>query len=1101
MLSIYYGGENKDREKFIFENIKGRTLLIVPDQFSLQAERDAFFYLKKESLMDIRIVDFSTLGHKAVRQVGGRVPELIDKYGRHMLLAKITGRKDKELSIYRGLNWKNSFLEMLNSMISEMKRYDVTPDELKKVSEALESGSCLKYKLEDITAVYEAYQEEIKGKYLDSEDYIAFYGEKLLDAPMVKEAEIWIYGFDTFTPKNLMVIQQLIKASRGVNVVMTYEEEKELFSLTGYMMRQLAGIASDIGVTAEIKRIEGYPRKMIWNREHGRLPITMAMTSDMYAEADRAAAYILDMVRDEGYRFRDIVVVCNDMDIRGGILKRTFMRWGIPVFMDRKRKVLHHQAVVFLLVIMEAVVSGYRDSGMMKLIKSEIMGFDDEDKDLMENYIKQFRIRGSMWKRKFTKGAEQYGEDTLKRLDALREAAAGVVETARLRMGARNTAAEKIRGLYEFLENDMDITARLTRIMEKHEAAGFPESAAETAQSWSVICGILDQIIETIGDERISGEELFRLMTAGFEEFEIGLVPSTSDCVLIGTLQRTRISRLKVLLVVGANEGVLPLEQGDKGLLNKWEKDLLQSFELDFSKREDAARQEEQLALYRTFCLPEDRLYVSCCSMNESGEAVRPSEAFYRIKEYVECTDSVSVFGDLKNEESVINMVTSRNGTLSYMAAAFRDGREGRRIDRDWYIVRDWYEKNCGDALALIMQGMDFDNRLEALGKNFADSLYRGDSTSLKVSASRLERYSSCPFSHFIMYGLRAEEPRIYEAGAREIGDIYHRCLMKLSMELTSRAEGKNVDDADSPWMTLTKQECEERVRNIIKNDADIYREGVFSSGKEERYRTERIADICGRIAWSMVQQVRKGRIRTMLFEYPFGEGKQLPPVEVEAGGHKVLIQGKIDRLDILRGASDIIRIIDYKTGGDTITPEYFGSGYKLQLMIYMKAALEAGNKAEPAGVFYFRIKDMDTDADVKAVDTGQQNLEKRTADAYRLEGIVLDDEEIICSMDSEIEGASQVIPVKSSKKTGGYVSASGGYLMSTDDFMELYEQVGRQVERICGEIYSGRIDIRPKREKTRDMEGNMITACRYCGYKSICMFDTSFSGCRYEQV
>ena len=42
MLNIYYGSENIDREKFIFENIKGRTLLLVPDQFSLQAERDAF---------------------------------------------------------------------------------------------------------------------------------------------------------------------------------------------------------------------------------------------------------------------------------------------------------------------------------------------------------------------------------------------------------------------------------------------------------------------------------------------------------------------------------------------------------------------------------------------------------------------------------------------------------------------------------------------------------------------------------------------------------------------------------------------------------------------------------------------------------------------------------------------------------------------------------------------------------------------------------------------------------------------------------------------------------------------------------------------------
>ena len=133
---------------------------------------------------------------------------------------------------------------------------------------------------------------------------------------------------------------------------------------------------------------------------------------------------------------------------------------------------------------------------------------------------------------------------------------------------------------------------------------GLAESAAETAQSWNVICGIFDQIVETVGEERISNEALLKLMTAGFEETEIGLVPVSSDCVIIGTVHRTRLSRLKALLVVGANEGVLPLGRGEEGLLSEREKDVLQDRELDFSMRDEITRQEEQLALYRTFCLP-----------------------------------------------------------------------------------------------------------------------------------------------------------------------------------------------------------------------------------------------------------------------------------------------------------------------------------------------------------------------------------------------------------------------------------------------------------------------------------------------------------------
>ena len=173
MLSIYYGSEATDREKFIFEHVKGRTLLLVPDQFSLQAERDAFFYLGKNSLMDLRVVDFSTLGYKVMQQTVGRVPDLIDKYGRHMLLARVTAELESELGIYKGLNRKNSFIDMLNTVISEMKRYDVSPEDLEDVLGKLEESSYLSYKIGDILKVYRAYQAQIEGRYLDSEDYIS----------------------------------------------------------------------------------------------------------------------------------------------------------------------------------------------------------------------------------------------------------------------------------------------------------------------------------------------------------------------------------------------------------------------------------------------------------------------------------------------------------------------------------------------------------------------------------------------------------------------------------------------------------------------------------------------------------------------------------------------------------------------------------------------------------------------------------------------------------------------------------------------------------------------------------------------------------------
>lgn len=1126
MLNIYLGGGTTDREKFIFQNIKGRTLLLVPDQFSLQAERDAFFYLRERSLMDVRVVDFSSLGHKVVKQVGGRVPDLIDKYGRHMMLTRILGQCDEEMSIYRGMRGKNSFVEMLNGTISEMKRYGVTPEDLEKAVAGLADSSYLKYKIEDILTVYEKYQEQISGRYLDSEDYIDFYGEKILEAPMVREAEIWIYGFDTFTPKNMLIIERLIRASRGVNIALTYEEGSEISGLTKQVMGRLAAAAENAGDSMRQIAIDGMRRRTVWdaiaasgNREEGedapaekagRLrPLTLVEASNMYSEADRAAAYILRLVREEGLKFGDIAVVCNDTDVRGGIIRRTFTRWGIPVFMDRKRKVLHHRAVGFLLALMEIIAGGYRDEALMRLVKSGFVTENDDEAELLENYVKQFRIRGTAWKERFARGDGAYDDETLQRLDALRDTVTGIIERAKQRVGAYNTAGEKIRGLYDFLESDLEMMEKLKVIASSQEEAGFSESAAETSQSWNVICGIFDQIVDISGDEKVSNSELLKMMTAGLGEMEIGLVPVSPDCVMIGTLQRTRISRLRALLVVGANEGVLPLNRSDEGLLSDHEKAVLESMDLEVSKRDELVRQEERMALHRMIRLPEEYLYVSCCGVNESGEECRPSEVFSRLRMQFakdlsigESSDSVSFFGDLEDSGDFMDMITSKKGTLSYMASALRKYRDGEEMDGRWLHVLDWYREKDEDDIKSIRRGMNFDNRLEAMGDELADSLYRGDREALEVSASRLEQYSKCPFSHFIRYGLRAEEPRIYEVGAREIGDAYHRCLMKFSRMLTPAAgSGMSVDDEGSPWMTISEEDCRKTVRELLASDAADYREGLFVSGREEEYRAERISEICGNIAWAMVQQVRSGLVKDMRFEYPFGRDGAMPPVTVNVGGRQVYIQGKIDRLDVLEG--DAVRIIDYKTGGDTIKPEHFREGYKLQLMVYLKAALDAAGpgNAEPAGVFYFKIKDIDDDGDAPAVTGKSRDLEKRMADAYRLEGIVLNDERLINAMDVNIEGASRVIPVKFSKKEGGYVSSAGGHLMTGEEFEELYEQVNGQVRRICDEICDGRIDISPGREREKDMNGNFRTACKYCGYRSICVFDTSFEGCGYRQV
>lgn len=1165
MLNIYYGGENIEKEKFIFEHIKGRSLLLVPDQFSLQAERDAFFYLDKTGLMDLAVVDFSALGHKILKEAGSPVPPLIDKYGRHMLLTRILEESDDALKIYKGVRGKNSFVERVNMLISEMKRSEVSVDMLREVSESLEDSSFLKYKLKDIVTLFSLYEEAIAGKYLDSEDYITFYGDKMLDSSLVAASDVWVYGFDTFTPKNMLVLERILKTAHSLNIVMTWEDaaktppersakddagdpsqsgdaawpgdagflaaddREDLFSLTGFVIRNLVKMAEDLNEEVTCQAITGSGRDNLWSktlREISVTPeaplqkkdsrITAVCTSNIYAEADRAAAYILQLVREHGYRFGDIVVVCNDTGLRSGVIRRTFVRWGIPVFIDQKRKVIQHPVVGFLLSLLEIIGSGYRDSAVMQLIKSGFLGLAEEEQDALENYVQQFKIRGTLWKKPFSRMGDNYTAEDLNRFNELRKQVVSVIETARDRIGKYNTAGEKIRGLYGFLADDFMMEDRIEAMAKAQQEAGFLDGAAETGQSWNVICRIFDQIVETVGEERLSGRALRQIVEAGLAEMEIGIVPVNPDSVLVGTMQRTRVGRVKALLVLGANEGLLPLQKTDEGLLSEREKAVLEEMDLEFSRTEDMVKQEERLAIYRTLSQPEERLYVSCSRIDETGGELRPSAVFRELENFLqsraESDDSV-VLGDLEDGE-VTEIAVSPKGAISYLTDAFREYLEDGKLDEDWLYAGLWYGSHEPEEMERIRRGMEFDNEQNALGGQLADALYRGDRRAIEASASRLEKYSGCPFAHFISYGLRPEDLRVFEMGPREIGDIYHECIMKLSQRLTAGEDSFQgldavpvaITDPDSRWMKITQEECREEIRRILQEETGTYREGLLSSGRNESYRTERIVDICSRAAWAMIGQVRRGRIREMYFEQPFARGAQLPPIRVTAGEHEVLIKGKIDRMDVLEmpehedGLETAVRIVDYKTGGDSVDVAHFRSGYKLQLMLYLKAATQK-QEVKPAGVFLFKIREIDADADMKNIYPGREAMEERMEDAYKLEGIVLDDMDLIDAMDTEIGGASKVLPIKYVKKNGTYSGSSGGYLFSREEFEELSVQVDQQVERICREISDGNIDIRPKKETKKDMEGNYRTSCKYCSYKSICMFDTAFPGCRYERV
>ena len=740
-MKIFYGSEATAKENFIFEHIdiSKKTILIVPDQYSLQMERDALAHFrdKGSALLDLMVTDFSSLGGKVVRESDSKTPELIDKYGRHMLLSLIIDRNAEELSIYKKMKGRNSFTALMNQLISEMKRYGTTPEDLAEIEAdgSPISDTYLKFKLDDIGKIFGAYEEQIQDKFLDSEDYIKFYGDLILDSEIVRGADIWVYGFDTFTPLNISVMQRLLKASDSFNVVMTCEysdddcqgapedarrfttgEGEGLFDLPKFVISQLRDMAAQAGEEVTLTPITEARQSAFAAR------VELAETSNIYAEADRAAAYITKLVRDDGYRFGDIALICNDMDVRGRILERTFQRWGIPAFADQKRKVLHQPVIRFVLSLLDIMVKGYENDAIMSMVKTGLLGWSREDEELLQNYAGEFRIRGTKWKKEFTLTGDAYTEEELTRLNEMRAEIVEIVQTSKDETGRRNTAEEKVRGIYEYLETRFRIRDKIGEVIEMQNDMQLLEAAAETAQSWNLICNIFTQIVRVLGSERISNETLRNLIGAGLEAAEIGLVPQSGDCVLIGTMQRTRISRTKVLMITGANEGILPYGSSENGLLTDKELEILEDLKVSISKRKDISRQEEQLAIYRNLSLPTDILYVSYSMADGDGRGASPSTLFTDLKEMF----GITPMSDIGRGDRM-EMINSQKATMSFMADAMREYIDEDRIGREWLLTMKWYEEHDKADIDRIMNGLGFSNELESLGEEMADALYCGD--------------------------------------------------------------------------------------------------------------------------------------------------------------------------------------------------------------------------------------------------------------------------------------------------------------------------------------------------------------------------------------
>ena len=1097
------GRAGSGKSRLIFNQIKdqldkndGRKLiLLVPEQFTLQSERDLIQSLQLPGIMQVEVLSFDRLAERILDEVGGKTRIMIDEQGRHMVLRRIIDDLAPELTIYQKVSRQDGFVQFVSTFLSELKNYNITIEMLGLVAKDL--TDTLGNKLHDIALIYEHFNNYLGTRYLDLDERFNLVLERIHESTFLRNSLIWMDGFTTLTPQQLSIIHKMMQISSQLTCAYTLDlsnkcRDQELFASTRRAYEAIERLAFDLQLPQEYIHLSGEPsnrsrslshlqREIYAYPHHGYqgdvsgLGIFAATT--IYQEVERAAAEIMRLAREAQLRWRDMVVICSDMDRYGHLIGRSFQEYGIPFFTDNKRDIMTHPLVEYILSLLDMFIKNYRPLDVLRYLKTALTDLQIDEVEILENYAITYGIKGGQWKREFNLGKDQPLEELNLWRHSFMDPVANMEEVVR----QATTVGDYTAGLYDYLQHQ-DIFVRLEEWIDELKAQGKYEQVYEHTQIWNIVMRIFDQTVDIMGDQPGTLAEYRRILEAGFASYQLGLIPTTVDQVLIGNIEHLKSRGVKALFVLGINDGLLPSVSVLDGLLLEEERSALIEKGLELPGARQRKLEEERLSIYSMLSKPDDVLWISYARADGEGHSLRPSILIDRLTRLF---PGLQIHSDvLQDRENQLAIVGPPRSTFKHLIQQMRQYLDGESLEDFWWQILYWYQQHpqWQPIIERTQQALFHRNAVSGLTSQNISAIYPQP---FKSSVSRLEQFAACPFAHLVRYGLRPWERVEYSVAMPDIGELLHQCLSSF---------GEEVARQKLPWSDLTSEQSDVLVDSIMDSLVEEFGEGVFASSHRYLYMVERLKRMGRTTVQAVVNHVQKGDFQPAAFEVSFGLKGQFPPITVElADGTKVLLEGRVDRIDILGDGEDsYVKVIDYKTGNQSLYLDEMYHGLSLQLVVYLQAILEQASywgldSLKPAGIFYFHIHDPLVRTDDMIAEKVQQEMQKQ----FRMKGLVLKDLRLLKSMDHDIKGDSLIIPAAVNLNDTVRETSS---VVAEDEWPILLNYADSKVSRLAQEIIQGNASIEPYR---RDKDN----ACTFCPYHSICQFDPLFEGNHYRYL
>lgn len=1083
-LNIIYGRSGTGKSEYIYKSIaesirKEKIFLIVPEQCNLSAEKRLFEVSGENSIIDCEVLTLSRMASRVLSQVGGQKYDHISKIGKKMIIYDLLVKEKKNLN-FLGKSDRN--VEVVSRLFTELKKHNISPEAISNIQF---SDKYTSLKVNDINILYSAYYDRLADKFMDENDALTLLAENMDDTTMFNDTVIYIDEFLGFTPQEYRVFNKLLDKVKQINVAVPVDEinnnpdKDDIFYFNKLFVNKLIELAEKKKYQINYIKLEeghrfkskdiAFLEKNFTNYKEQYQPtcidLSLFLANNPYSEIEHVAKTIHSLVKTSGYKYNEIGIIAENVDIYSEDAKAIMAKYDIPLFVDEKKSLNQNILIKFIISMLDIYTQNWSFDAVFNYVKIGLLKIDEQDIYELENYTRKWGIKRNKWFKEFE--YEQINDKQTK-LENIRKLIVDPLVNFKNTVSSNKTVTEITKEIYKFLiDNEI-----VTTLDEKLNSYGKPEITDEYNTSYKMLMSILDEMCIIFKDEPVTFEKYRDLLEIGLDSEELGIIPATQDQVVLGDTERTRSNKLKILFVIGINDGSFPKVNREEGYLNDSDREALKEKGIELAKSSVEALYEEEFNIYRTLSTPEEKLYLSYVSQDKDGKAIRPSILIKKVKR---------LFPNLEQTSDIIQDIhikTNKKATFEEALNVYKEYIEGEEVSEEWKDIIVYFYQTEKERFLKAIDGINYSNIPEKITDENIRKLY---GNTLKTSVSKLESYENCPFSFHLTYGLRLREKDELQLESVSTGSFQHEVIDMFFKEVDSR--GINIRNiADDEVKTIINE-----IVNTLLQTSKYY---VLSYSAKYRLLTKRLKKVVYQAILYILYTLRNSDFEVLGHEVEFSNHGEYKPIVIESEGRKVEIEGKIDRVDkAVLGEDQFVRIIDYKSSIKDIDLNKVLSGLQIQLITYLDAMCEQSNY-EPSGVLYLGLID---NIVKNAKNMTEEQIEEKIRANFKMKGLVVADINVIRMMDKTLDkGASDIIPVYINSE--GTIAEKKSKVVSKDDFKKLQKQVKKIIKDISTEILKGKIDIHPYNYKNK-------TGCDYCKYKTICMFNTGIKGNEYNYI